>query len=48
VNGVERFASILSRSWWLLLRGLAAIVFGVLTWFQPGISLAVLVLLFGA
>ena len=45
----KRLASILSRSWWLLLlRGLAAIVFGVLTWFQPGISLAALVLLFGA
>ena len=44
-----RFASILSRSWWLvLLRGLAAIAFGVLAWFQPGISLAAMVLLFGA
>lgn len=40
----ERF----SRHWWLLLlRGLAAIIFGVLTWMQPGISLATLVLLFG-
>lgn len=45
----KRLASILNRSWWLLLlRGLAAIVFGVLTWLQPGISLASLVLLFGA
>lgn len=45
----KRLVSILSRSWWLLLlRGLAAIVFGVLTWFQPGISIAALVLLFGA
>lgn len=42
-------ASALSRSWWLLvLRGLAAIIFGVLTWIVPGISLASLVLLFGA
>lgn len=41
--------SILRRSWWLLLlRGLAAIAFGILTWAQPGISLAALVLLFGA
>jgi len=32
----------------LLLRGLVAIAFGVLVWFQPGISLAALVLLFGA
>lgn len=45
----ERLASILSRGWWLLLlRGLAAIAFGVLTWSQPGISVAVLVLFFGA
>jgi len=50
MNVIEkRLASILNRSWWLLLlRGLAAIVFGVLTWLQPGISLASLVLLFGA
>src|SRR5262245_27372471 len=45
----DRLASILSRGWWLLLlRGMTAIAFGVLTWFQPGISLAALVLLFGA
>ena len=43
------FSSILARSWWLiLLRGLAAITFGVLAWFQPGLTLAALVLLFGA
>ena len=50
MNGIEaRLASLLNRGWWLLLlRGLAAIVFGVLTWLQPGISLAALVLLFGA
>jgi len=45
----DSFAGILSRSWWaLLLRGACAIAFGVLTWTQPGISLAALVLLFGA
>jgi uncharacterized membrane protein HdeD (DUF308 family) len=39
----------LARNWWLvLLRGIAGIVFGVLTFFAPGISLAALVLLFGA
>jgi uncharacterized membrane protein HdeD (DUF308 family) len=50
MNPIEqRLASVLSRHWWLLLlRGLAAIIFGVLTWTQPGISLAALVLLFGA
>jgi uncharacterized membrane protein HdeD (DUF308 family) len=45
----DRLAAILSRNWWvLLLRGIVAIVFGVLAWLQPGISLAALVLLFGA
>lgn len=45
----EQFARILSRNWWvLLLRGLLAIAFGILTWLQPAISLAALVLLFGA
>lgn len=40
---------ILSRNWgWVVLRGIAAIVFGVLTFFQPGITLAALVLMFGA
>jgi uncharacterized membrane protein HdeD (DUF308 family) len=50
MNSIEsRFASILSRGWWLLvLRGLAALTFGVLTLVVPGISLASLVLLFGA
>ena len=39
----------LHRGWWLLLlRGIVAIAFGVLTWLQPGISAAALVLLFGA
>jgi len=45
----DRLAAILSRNWWvLLLRGIVAIIFGALTWMQPGISLAALVLLFGA
>jgi len=45
----KQLATILSRNWWvLLLRGLVAIAFGVLAWLQPGISLATLVLLFGA
>jgi len=44
----SRIATVLSRGWWgLLLRGLAAIAFGILTFFRPGISLATLVLLFG-
>jgi uncharacterized membrane protein HdeD (DUF308 family) len=39
----------LAKNWWLLLlRGIAAIVFGVLTFVWPGITLLTLVLLYGA
>jgi len=39
----------LTRYWWVpVVRGLAAIVFGVLAFAQPGIALTALVLLFGA
>jgi uncharacterized membrane protein HdeD (DUF308 family) len=39
----------LSRNWWVVsLRGLAGILFGIITFIAPGISLAALVLLFGA
>ena len=39
----------LPRHWWVVaLRGLAAIIFGILAFVVPGITLAVLVLLFGA
>jgi len=50
MNGARMLLTdVLSRGWWhLLLRGLAAIAFAILTWFRPGISLAALVLLFGA
>lgn len=50
MNRVENpLAAILQRGWWLLLlRGIVAIAFGVLTWVQPGISAVALVLLFGA
>jgi uncharacterized membrane protein HdeD (DUF308 family) len=39
----------LARCWWLvLLRGIAAIVFGVLAFIWPGLTLVTLVLLYGA
>lgn len=39
----------LARNWWLiLLRGILAIIFGVLTFIWPGITLVTLVLLYGA
>jgi uncharacterized membrane protein HdeD (DUF308 family) len=38
----------LARNWWLLLlRGVGAVLFGVLTFVWPGISLAALVLMYG-
>jgi uncharacterized membrane protein HdeD (DUF308 family) len=41
--------STLARNWWvLLIRGIAAVSFGALTFLAPGISLVALVLLFGA
>src|SRR5262249_8452651 len=39
----------LTPDWWVfLIRGLLAMAFGLVTFFDPGISLAVLVLVFGA
>jgi len=45
---VDNLGSILQRHWWLLLlRGLAAIGFGILLFAKPQMSLQVLVYLFG-
>jgi uncharacterized membrane protein HdeD (DUF308 family) len=43
------FANILSQYWWLiLLRGVISVLFGIAVFMQPGISLLVLTLFFGA
>lgn len=48
-TALNQLAGILGRHWWVLvLRGLIAIAFGILAWLQPAITLAALVLLFGA
>jgi uncharacterized membrane protein HdeD (DUF308 family) len=39
----------LARNWWLiLLRGICAVIFGVLTFVWPGVTLVTLILLYGA
>jgi uncharacterized membrane protein HdeD (DUF308 family) len=46
---VISFPELLARNWWLfLLRGVVALVFGLLSLAWPGISLLTLILLFGA
>jgi uncharacterized membrane protein HdeD (DUF308 family) len=46
---VETDVAALARNWWVfLLRGIVAILFGVLTALMPSITLTLLVLLFGA
>ena len=48
-TALPSLTTMLQRSWWVLLvRGLAAIVFGVLTWMQPAASAVALLVIFGA
>jgi uncharacterized membrane protein HdeD (DUF308 family) len=47
--GGPLMARALAKNWWLiLLRGICAVIFGVLTFAWPGVTLAVLVLFYGA
>jgi uncharacterized membrane protein HdeD (DUF308 family) len=50
MNAIEKqMEAVLSATWWvLLLRGLVAILFGILAWTRPGITLATLVMFWGA
>jgi uncharacterized membrane protein HdeD (DUF308 family) len=46
---VGNMVGMLTRNWgWIALRGAVAILFGLLTLFRPGITLATLILFFGA
>jgi len=47
-RAVSGILGLFTRSWWVVfLRGLVAIVFGILAFAWPGVTLATLVLLFG-
>lgn len=49
VGPLAAITEVLARNWWTIaLRGVVAIIFGVLAWVMPGITLAALVLLYGS
>lgn len=48
VNIANPTIDILAQNWWIILwRGIAALIFGLLTWFNPVITLYVMLLFFG-
>ena len=46
---MDTYLTFLERNWWfLLIRGIAAIIFGIAAFAWPGMSIALLVMVFGA
>jgi uncharacterized membrane protein HdeD (DUF308 family) len=49
VGPLAAITDVLARNWWAIaLRGVVAIIFGILAWVMPGVTLASLVLLYGS
>jgi uncharacterized membrane protein HdeD (DUF308 family) len=49
MNGGSSVVSVLTRNWWAwLIRGIAAVIFGILAWVWPGATWVAIAVLFGA
>lgn len=48
LSQLRTMGNILAQNWWIILwRGIAALIFGLITWFNPVITLYVMVIFFG-